>query len=102
MHQYFVYILSNASNTVVYIGVTNNLSRRIKEHKEKLNKGFTSKFNCNKLVWFEVFRDIQIAIRREKQLKNWQRSWKNDLIEKDNPEWKELLPDQDTAKPFRI
>jgi putative endonuclease len=90
MRQYFVYILSSPDNAVVYIGVTNNLVRRVKEHKEKLNRGFTSQFNCNKLVWFEVFRDIRVAIRREKQLKNWHRSWKNDLIEKENPEWKEI------------
>lgn len=91
MHQYFVYMLSNSSNSVLYIGVTNNLTRRIKEHKEKLNIGFTSKCNCNKLVWFEVYSDIRVAIRREKQLKNWKRTWKNELIEKNNPEWMELL-----------
>jgi len=90
MRQYFVYILSSPDNAIVYIGVTNDLIRRVKEHKEKLNMCFTSKFNCNKLVWFEVFRDIRVAIRREKQLKNWHRSWKNDLIEKENPEWKEI------------
>lgn len=97
MAQYFVYMLSNSSNSVLYIGVTNNLSRRIKEHKEKLNIGFTCKNNCNKLVWFEIYYDIRVAIRREKQLKNWQRSWKNELIDKSNPEWKELYPDQNTA-----
>jgi len=97
MHQYFVYMLINASNSVLYIGVTNNLSRRVKEHKEKLNIGFSSKNNCKKLVWFEVYTDIRLAIRREKQLKNWQRSWKNELIEKTNPDWNELYPDKDAA-----
>ncbi len=90
MRQYFVYILSSPDNAIVYIGVTNDLIRRVNEHKEKLKMCFTSKFNCNKLVWFEVFRDIRVAIRREKQLKNWHRSWKNNLIEKENPEWKEI------------
>jgi len=93
MAQYFVYMLINSSNSILYIGVTNNLSRRIKEHKEKLNIGLTSKNNCNKLVWFEVYSEIRVAIQREKQLKNWQGSWKNELIDKCNPEWKELFPD---------
>ena len=73
MNLYFVYIVTNKYNTVVYIGITNDLERRLYEHKQKLNKGFTSKYNCNKLVWFEEFGDINEAISREKQLKNWQR-----------------------------
>ena len=90
MKQYFVYMLTNKNDTVLYIGVTNNLERRVYEHKSKLNEGFTSKYNCNKLVWFEEFHDINFAISREKQLKNWQRDWKNQLINKDNPAWKDL------------
>ena len=90
MNLYFVYIVTNKYNTVVYIGITNDLERRLYEHKQKLNKGFTSQYNCNKLVWFEEFDDINEAISREKQLKNWQRDWKNQLIEKDNPDWKDL------------
>jgi putative endonuclease len=90
MHKYFVYILSSPDNQYIYIGVTNNLERRIKEHREKLNQSYTSKMNCVKLVWFEMYRYINSAIAREKQLKNWQRKWKNELIEKYNPKWEEL------------
>jgi putative endonuclease len=89
-HQYFVCILSNFTNSVVYIGVTNDLETRVFQHKNKLLKGFTQKYNVNKLVYFEEHNDINRAIEREKQLKNWQRAWKNELIEKDNPEWRDL------------
>ena len=90
MKQYFVYMITNKYNTVVYIGVTNDLERRVYEHKHKISKGFTSKYNCNKLVWYEESNDIDFAISREKQLKNWHRNWKNDLINKNNPAWKDL------------
>lgn len=90
MNHYFVYIVSNKHNTVVYIGVTSDLERRVYEHKQKVNKGFTSKYNCNKLVWFEEFNDINEAISREKQLKNWKRDWKNKLIEQANSDWLDL------------
>jgi len=89
-HQYFVYILASKQNTVLYIGVTNNLERRVLEHKNKINKGFTSRYNIDKLVYFEEYTNINEAIKREKQLKKWNRQWKIDLIEKDNPEWKDL------------
>jgi len=89
MKDCFIYILANESKTL-YIGVTNDLSRRIYEHKNKLIDGFTKKYNITKLVYFEVFKNIEDAIRREKQLKNWHRQWKINLIEKSNKEWKDL------------
>lgn len=75
-----VYILTNYLNSTFYIGVTNNLYRRIKEHKIKLNDGFTGKYNLNKLVYFELTESIEDAILREKQLKRWHRDWKINLI----------------------
>lgn len=74
----------------MYIGVTNNLTRRIYEHRNKTIKGFTKKYNLNKLVYFEQLNDISSAILREKRLKKWNREWKVQLIEKINPEWKDL------------
>lgn len=92
MHQkyFFVYILTNYTNTVLYIGITNNILRRIYEHKEKLEEGFTQKYNVNKLVYYEIFDDPENAIKREKSLKNLVRRKKIALIEKENPEWKDL------------
>ena len=87
---YYVYILTNWNNTVLYIGVTNNLERRLREHKNKLSKGFSEKYNTNKLVYFDYTTDIYSAIVREKQIKGWTRARKNILIENDNPEWKDL------------
>lgn len=89
-HQYFVYILASKQNTVLYIGVTNDIERRVLEHKNKINKGFTSRYNVDKLVYFEEYTNINEAIKREKQLKKWNRQWKIDLIEKINPDWKDL------------
>lgn len=91
--QYYIYILTNKSNKVVYIGVTNNLVRRIFEHKNKLIEGFTKKYNLTKLVYYEVTNDVESAIKREKQLKNWHRDWKMNLITYFNPEWKDLSKD---------
>ena len=88
--QYYVYILTNKSNKVLYIGVTNNLERRIFEHKNKLVEGFTKKYNLNKLVYYEATNDIDGALEREKQLKNWHRDWKINLINSSNPNWKDL------------
>ena len=90
MREYFVYMLANKYHNVLYIGFTNNIRRRVYEHKLKLVDGFTSKYNCNILVWYELFTDVNLAIAREKQLKVWQRSWKNNLIEKHNPDWHDL------------
>lgn len=100
--QYFIYIMANSSNSTIYTGVTNDLESRILQHKLKINGGFTSKYNIEKLVYFEKYHHINDAIEREKQLKNWKRIWKNELIEKDNPEWKDLsegwYADEDLVK----
>ena len=90
MNQYFVYILTNKSNKVLYIGVTNNLERRMFEHKNKMINGFTKRYNLTKLVYFEETSDIKSALEREKQLKNWHRDWKINLINNFNPKWKDL------------
>ena len=87
---FYVYILTNKSNKVLYIGITNNLSRRVYEHKQKLVKGFTSKYKVDKLVYYEVFDDPYNAISREKQLKGWLRNKKIELISSFNPTWKDL------------
>ena len=87
---YYVYILSNWSDSVLYIGVTRNLPRRLYEHRNGLSDGFTKKYNIHKLVYFEETTDVYSAISREKQLKGWSRKKKNDLIMKENPEWKDL------------
>ncbi len=80
----------NHTNSTLYIGVTNDLKRRLYEHKNKLVEGFTSKYNVNKLVYFEETTDIKSAIQREKNLKKWKREWKNELMQKNNPEYKDL------------
>jgi putative endonuclease len=75
----------------MYVGMTNNLERRILEHKNKLIEGFTKKYNITKLVYYEVFGDIKTCIEREKQIKGWRREKKNKLVEEVNPEWKEIV-----------
>jgi putative endonuclease len=90
LYIYYIYILTNRNNTVLYTGVTNDLVRRIHEHKNKLIKGFTEKYNVNKLVYYEVFDFIELAIKREKQIKGYSRSKKDLLIDQKNPERKEL------------
>ena len=87
---YYVYILTNWDDSVIYIGVTGNLERRLYEHKNKLADGFTKKYNVNKLVYFESTSDVYSALSREKQLKKWTRVKKNQLVETLNPEWKDL------------
>ena len=84
-NNYYVYIITNSTNTTLYIGVTNNLPRRIYEHKNKLVDGFTKKYNINKLIYFEQTNDITQAIAREKQLKHWNRNKKDNLIKSINP-----------------
>ena len=84
---YYVYILSNQTNTVLYIGVTNDLHRRLYEHKSGQINGFTQKYHIHKLVYFEEYTEVNYAIARKKQLKNWVRSKKNRLIETQNPNW---------------
>ncbi len=88
--QYYVYIIASAKYGTLYIGVTNDLLKRIWEHKEKLVEGFTKKHAVHKLVYFEVHQEIEAAIVREKRLKNWNRQWKINLIEEHNPEWGDL------------
>lgn len=90
MKQYFVYILTNKTNKVLYTGVTNDLQRRIYEHKQKLVDGFTSKYNLIKLVYVQEFIDIEDAISAEKKIKGWLRQKKINLIKSVNPEWKDL------------
>ena len=87
---YYVYILASKRKGTLYIGVTNDLIRRIHQHKNNLVAGFTSKYHVHQLVYFEQTADIHSAIAREKQLKKWNRSWKLTLIEKQNPDWQDL------------
>jgi putative endonuclease len=89
-NQYFVYLMTNRNNTVIYTGITNNLKRRVYEHKEKMVDGFTKKYNVNKLVNFEATNDIYSTIRREKQIKAGSRQKKINLINSLNIEWKDL------------
>jgi putative endonuclease len=87
---YYVYLLTNWNNKVMYLGVTNNLERRLYEHKNKLVKGFSAKYNVNKLVYFEETQDVTAAIAREKEIKKWRREKKNQLVNRMNPNWKDL------------
>ncbi len=88
--EYYVYLITNWNNKVLYTGVTSNLDRRIYEHKNKLIKGFTEKYNINKLVYFEQTNDVFSAISREKEIKKWRREKKNFLIEHKNKKWDDL------------
>ena len=89
--QYYVYIMTNKHDTVLYTGVTNDLWRRVSEHKAKLQGGFTSRYNVNKLVYYEVFNDIEEAIAREKQIKAGARQKKIELVAEMNPGWNDLF-----------
>ena len=93
IHQYYLYIITNKKNGVLYIGVTNNLERRMLEHKNKLIKGFSSRYNLDKLVYLEVYQYVEDAIKREKNMKKWKREWKINLIVEDNPDWGDLSKD---------
>ena len=90
MKNYYVYILTNFTNSTLYVGVTNNLARRVFEHKTKIIKGFTEKYNINKLVYFEEFNDVALALNREKYLKKLSRKNKEKLICSFNNDWKDL------------
>jgi putative endonuclease len=90
MGEYFVYILVSKRNGTLYTGVTNNLLKRVDEHKQNLVPGFTSKYGVHNLVYYERYSDIYDAIAREKRIKKWKRAWKIELIEKSNPEWRDL------------
>jgi putative endonuclease len=93
MKQYFVYILASHKCGTLYTGITNDLIRRVSEHKGGVIKGFTNYYRVNQLVYFEETLDVNVAIAREKQLKRWCRAWKIKLIEEINPEWKDLYSD---------
>ncbi len=90
MKQFYVYIMSDKDSDIYYIGVTNDLVRRVYEHKNKLLPGFTSKYNLDRLLYYEILEDSYSAIAREKQLKSWKRDWKVDLIVKLNPDCNDL------------
>jgi len=90
MKKFYVYILASKRNGTLYIGVTNDLVRRIWEHKNGVVAGLTKQHHVHSLVYFEVYDSIEAAIRREKRLKEWQRKWKLELIERENPQWKDL------------
>ncbi|QOG17551.1 GIY-YIG nuclease family protein [Bradyrhizobium sp. SEMIA] len=87
---YYVYILASRRDGAIYVGITNDLVRRVYEHRIKAVRDFTAKYNITQLVWFEVYDDPISAISREKELKKWKRAWKIQLIEKDNPDWNDL------------
>jgi len=88
--EFFVYIMTNTAKTPLYIGVTNNLGRRVYEHQQGLQEGFTKKYRLTKLVYYEIHPYVLNAIQREKSLKRWYREWKIRLIEKDSPHWEDL------------
>lgn len=90
MHNYYVYIMASKKNGTLYIGMTNDLIRRVYQHKAGEIEGFTKKYGIDKLVYYEHTTDVRAAIQREKQLKEWQREWKINLIEKMNPKWDDL------------
>ena len=87
---FFTYIMTNKPRGVLYCGQTDDINKRAWEHREGVIKGFTHKYNCKMLVWFETFETRDAAITRERQIKNWQRAWKIDLIEERNPNWRDL------------
>ena len=90
--RYYTYILTNKYNEVLYIGVTNDLARRVAEHRSGTIPGFTQKYNCHKLVYYEEYSEVEMAIAREKQLKKWSRPKKETLIATMNKEWEDLMP----------
>jgi putative endonuclease len=88
---YHVYLLASRRHGTLYLGVTNNIVRRVYEHKHKLVLGFSARYGVDRLVWYEAHADVTAAIRREKKIKKWRRDWKIALIEADNPEWQDLF-----------
>lgn len=93
MNAYYVYILASQRNGTLYTGITNDLSKRIWEHKQGVADGFTKQHNVKTLVHYETYNDVTEAIAQEKRLKRWHRKWKLELIERDNPQWKDLYDD---------
>lgn len=98
---YYVYILTNMHNNVLYTGITNDLERRISEHKNKKYKGFTSKYNVSKLIYYEIHDMIDVAISREKQIKRYTRSRKEEIITEFNQEWEDLFKNGSILKPHK-
>ncbi|NEV00461.1 GIY-YIG nuclease family protein [Bradyrhizobium uaiense] len=90
---YYVYLLANEKYGTLYLGVTNDIVRRVYEHKSKIVAGFTKQYDVDRLVWFEIYDDALTAIAREKELKRWRRDWKIKLIEEKNPQWIDLYPE---------
>lgn len=88
--QYFIYIMASKRNGTIYIGVTNHLASRVWQHKNNILEGFTKKHNVHILVYFEQYANIHLVIKREKQIKKWNRRWKLELIEENNPKWEDL------------
>ena len=99
MQESFVYIMASKKNGTIYIGITSNLEKRVLEHKNKMITGFTQKYDIVNLVYYETFSNIEMAIQREKRLKEWQRKWKIELIEKNNPKWIDLYEATYCKKP---
>ncbi|MDA1258026.1 MAG: GIY-YIG nuclease family protein [Chloroflexi bacterium] len=95
---YFTYMMASPSR-VIYIGVTGDLERRVWQHKNALSPGFTTRYGCAKLVWFDETSEVHEAIREEKHLKQWRRQWKIDLIERDNPQWRDLASEWGLTDP---
>ena len=93
MQQSYVYIMSSKPNGAIYVGVTSNIVKRVWQHKTEMCDGFTKKYNVRQLVYFEIHQDISEAIIREKRIKKWRRNWKCQLIEKSNPQWRDLYND---------
>jgi len=89
----FVYLMASRKDGTLYLGVTRDLIKRVYQHKTKATPGFTSRHDINRLVWFETYDDPTTAITREKEIKKWRRDWKVQLIEKSNPDWKDLYPE---------
>ena len=98
---FYTYILASAPYGTIYVGMTDNLSRRIYEHREKVRRGFTSKYGVTRLVWFESYELRENAFRRERPIKEWKRRWKIELIEADNPTWRDLYDDLNTLLAIR-
>ena len=93
MKEYYVYILTNKRNGTLYVGMTDDLERRIRKHKAKEVKGFTKKYDIDKLMYFDTFENSYEALKRERQIKKWLRKWKLELIEKENANWQDLAKD---------
>ena len=91
MRDYFVYLPASGKNGTLYTGVTNDVLRRVSEHREEVIKGFTSRYGVKRLVWYEVHTTVRAAIQREKNIKHWSRAWKIALIEAENPKWHDLF-----------